>query len=306
MPGDMSSLRSPGRSATWSMLTPGGSSPLSGVANNALTSSATSLIPKPERGYRCPEGFQYGGQFTDKYYSTCGKKLFSLAVSLLTGSSSLANLVSPDLPRELNIGGVPVSPIGRFGQVSAVRKPEIEIPKVGSANFSSFKNGIRNVSREMTEYSQPIARLVRRDGVVLTPLVSASVLRTVPDNRNMEGAAYVSYVSKPAQIGGQELGMFSNSGISALVYVLPNGGTLTVRKTRNLSNGERRKLGRTIADAERMKVSDDAASRLEHIASEMEGPISYEQAFGDLRGPNDMITVYDKKNQETETGSALV
>lgn len=298
LPGNLSAVRSPARSTMWSATTPGGNSAISSFAVNPLARAAAAAIPKPDRGFRCPEGFQFGGQFTDKYFSTCGKKLFALAVSLLAGASRALEVRSPNLPRELNIGGVPVAPIGKLGQVSLVRKPDIEIPKVGSPNFGSYKSAIRNVSSEMTEYSKPVSRLVRRDGVVLTPLVSASVLRTVPDNRNMEGAAYVSYVTKPAQIGGEELGMFSNSGINSLVYVLPNGGTLTLRKTRNLSNGERRKLGKLVAEAQRMQNGSDAAARIEHVAAEMDGPVAYEQSFGDLRGPNDLITVVDPRTKK--------
>lgn len=297
IPGNLSSLRSPGRSAMWSALTPGGASPIPRAGTNSLARAAAAAFPKPDRGFRCPEGFQFGGQFTDKYFSTCGKKLFALAVSLLTGGAQQIGLRSPRLTRELNISGIPLVPIGNPGQVSITRSPDIEIPKVGSKNFGSYKQAIKNVASEMTESAKPVARLVRRDGVVLTPLVSPSVLRTVPDNRNMEDAAYVSYVVKPTQIGGQELGMFSNSGINTLVYVLPNGGTLTLRKTRNLSNGERRKLGKLVAEAERMQNGSDAAARIEHIVAEMDGPIAYEQSFGDLRGPNDMITIIDPKTK---------
>lgn len=298
LPGNMSALRNPARSTMWSAATPGGNSVLPTGSISPLARAAAGAFPKAERGFRCPEGFQFGGQFTDKYFSTCGKKLFSLAVSLLSGVTNAFEARSLGLPRQLNISGVPVTPIGGVGQVSTVRRPDIEIPKVGSPNFGALKNAIRNVSSEMNEYSKPVSRLVRRDGVVLTPLVSPKILRTVPDNRNMEGAAYVSYVSKPNQIGGEELGMFSNSGINSLIYVLPNGGTLTLRKTRNLSNGERRKLGRLVAEAERMRNGDDAAARIEHIAAEMDGPVAYEQFFGDLRGPNDLITVSDPKTKK--------
>jgi len=296
-PGNMSVVRNPGRSALWSAATPGGGSALSGVAN-PLARAAAASVPKPERGFRCPEGFQFGGQFTDKYFSTCGKKLFALALSLLTRGRNIEDLVGTRLPRPIRVSGTSVVPRGEIGQLTFVRDPNIEIPKVGSRNFGAYREAIRNVSSEMGKFDETVSRLVRRDGVVLTPLVSPSVLRTVPDNRNMEGAAYVSYVKKPQQIGGKELGMFSNSGIDALVYVLPNGGTLTLRKTRNLSNGERRKLGKLVAHAEGMTNSNDPAARIEHIASEMDGPVSYEQAFGDLKSPNDMVTVSDPKTKK--------
>jgi hypothetical protein len=293
IPGDLSAVRRPGRSTLWSAITPGGTF----GTPNPLARAAAAIVDKPERGFRCPEGFQFGGRFTDKYYSTCGKKLFELAISLLSGGQTLAELISPTIPRGISVQGRRLRSDATVGQVSMVRKPEINIPKVGSGNFAAFKNAIRNVTDEMTQYAEPVTRLVRRDGVVLNPLVSAKVLRTVPDNRDMEGASYVLYASKPTQIGKDELGVLSNSGIVSVVYVLPNGGTLAIRKTRNLSNGERRRLGRLVAEAEKMPVTDDPAARIEYIAAEMDGPIAYEQSFGDLKGPNDMVTVMDPKTK---------
>lgn len=294
VPGDLSVVRRPGRSTLWSAVTPGGTF----GTPNPLARAAAALVDKPERGFRCPEGFQFGGRFTDKYYSTCGKKLFELALSLLTGGQTIAELVSPNIPRGLSVQGRRLQSSATVGQVSMIRKPDINIPKVGSGNFAAFKNAIRNVTDEMTQYAEPVARLVRRDGVVLSPLVSAKVLRTVPDNRDMEGASYVLYVNKPTQIGNEELGMLSNSGIVSIVYVLPNGGTLAIRKTRNLSNGERRRLGRLVAEAEKMPATNDPAARIEYIAAELDGPVAYEQSFGDLKGPNDMITVVDPKTKK--------
>lgn len=294
VPGDLSLARRPGRSTLWSAVTPGGTF----NTPNPLARAAAALVDKPERGFRCPEGFQFGGRFTDKYYSTCGKKLFELAFSLLTGGQTLSDLVSPSIPRGISVQGRRLESSATVGQVSMIRKPDINIPKVGSGNFAAYKNAVRNVSDEMAQYAMPVTRLVRRDGVVLAPLVSSKVLRTVPDNRDMEGAAYLIYVSKPGQMGSDELGVLSNSGIVSVVYVLPNGGTLSLRKTRNLSNGERRKLGRLVAEAERMRQTDDPAAKIEFIASEMDGPIAYEQSFGDLKGPNDMVTVVDPRTKK--------
>lgn len=47
-PGNISSFRSPGRSTVFSAITPGGGNLPGGAGFGAL---------KPERGYRCPEGF---------------------------------------------------------------------------------------------------------------------------------------------------------------------------------------------------------------------------------------------------------
>lgn len=291
IPGDSSTIRNPLRATIGSLLMPGGRN----VVPNPLARASAGMLSKPERGFRCPEGFQFGGQFTDKYFSTCGKKLFQLALSIGADLGSLRSLTSVNAIRPIRVSGREVTPSRPSDfpqrQISSVRQPEIDIPPVGSGSVASFRKSIERVVEEITSSSKSVARLVRRDGVVLEPLVSARVLRTVPDNRNMEGAAYVFFVKSPTFIGGEEMGMFSNSGIERLVYVLPNGSSLALRKKRNLSNGERRKLGRTIAVAATMPNSENPAARIEYIASEMDGPIAYEQKFPGLDAPNDMVTV---------------
>lgn len=298
VPGNFSRLRRPVRSSIGSALATGPRGLLPGTVSRI----SAGVTPKPDRGFRCPEGFQFGGQFTDKYYSTCGKKLFQLALSIGANFQRYAQLSSAGALRKFRVNGFDFSPSSENGklsisdQISAVRDPQIEIPQVGSYSASKFSEAIKAVVAEMSENSESVSRLVRRDGLVLEPLVSAKVLKTVPDNKSMEDAAYVTFAKTPAYFGGEEMGMFSNSGINSLVYVLPNGGTLGLRKKRNLTNGERRKLGRTISDARQISLAENPAARLEHVASEMDGPIAYEQNFPDIDFPNDMVVVEDKKS----------
>lgn len=302
IPGNLSKLRNPIRSTLGSALATGPR----GLLPSTASRLSLGMTPKPDRGFRCPEGFQFGGQFTDKYYSTCGKKLFQIALSL---GANFERYLSPTLSSalrrmalrgyggsaRLNVGQALVS-----DQISTIRDPRIDIPNVGSFNSSKFAEAIKQVVADMTDSGSQNSRLVRRDGLVLEPLVSPKVLKTVPDNKSMEGAAYVSYADLPGKIGGDEMGMFSNSGVVSIMYVLPNGGTLALRKKRNLSNGERRKLGRTISDARSMDMRDNPAKRLEYVASEMDGPIAYEQNFPGLEYPNDVVTVSDGKTGKTK------
>jgi hypothetical protein len=289
LPGD---LKNPLRSAAWSMLMPGGS----GIPNPLARASAGGF-PKPERGYRCPEGFQFGGRFTDKFYTTCGKRLFELATSIAAGLQNVSELASRNTPRQMGTAGRVIKPLIGNNQVTLMRQPNIMIPKVSRMNFAAYKRAIENVVDEMRPVSGGLARLVRRDGVVLTPVVSSRVLRTVPDNRDMEGAAYIQKIVSASELGKTELGMLSNTGINSVIYVLPDGSTISLRKKRNLSAGERRKLGRTVAEAERMKVGQNPASRLEMVAAEMNGAIAYEQKFENIKNPNDVIEVLLPNNK---------
>ena len=227
-PGNFSSTRSPVRSRIYSALTPGGGNLPGGFG--AL---------KPERGYRCPEGYQYGGRFTDSRFSTCGKQLFDLPGII---GQTIARILRGD-------------PRSNFQRVSG---------------------------RDVTAL---------RDGFVLEPVVSPAVLRTIPDNRDMEGATFVMNAILGDDIGNDELGLLSNSGVENVTYVLAGGSTLTIRKARPLTVGERRKLGKTISAAEKTKRGEDPVERLRMVAAEMGDAIAYEESFENISNPNEIISV---------------
>jgi hypothetical protein len=91
-------------------------------------------------------------------------------------------------------------------------------------------------------------------------------------------------------VGNEELGMLSNTGISSLVYVLPGGSTIGLEKMRKLTVGERRKLGRTVSTAMSMPVGKDPSSRLKFVANEMGDGIGYSESFVGVKNPNQLIS----------------
>ena len=277
-PGNVSSMRSPVRSRIASGLTPGGGRNIPG-GFGAL---------KPERGYRCPEGYQYGGRFTDSRFSTCGKQLFDLPG--LIGRAIASSLRGPaSSNRFQEIRNQRISAMSVSGEIIQSRAPQI--PKVTTANRPRRLQEIDDIIKKMSDVNDVYTRMVRRDGFVLEPVVSPAVLRTIPDNRDMEGASFIMNALMEDSLGNDELGMLSNSGIESLTYVLSGGATLSLSKARALTVGERRKLGRTIATAEKMKNIDDPAQRLKYIASEMENALEYVEDFKNLKNPNELITV---------------
>ena len=145
-----------------------------------------------------------------------------LAISALRTISRAAKLsMSP-------IEGTPLTP-GEYGD-SVIDSRRPQIPRVGN---SDAKKQIENVLQTVRDMSQPnleARRMVRRDGFVLEPVVSNKVLRTIPDNRDMEGAAFILNSNDVQSLGGEELGLLSNTGITKLVYVLPGGSTLSLEK----------------------------------------------------------------------------
>ena len=272
-PGNLSMLRSPIRSTISRALTPG----IPG-------------IPGMRRGAgdgvsRCPEGYQYGGRFTDNRFSTCGQKLFAIPGPIGAVIGAIRRL-----SRALN---PPVSPTSKplseaeYGS-NIVEQRAPQIPKVAMANPQKALAEIKKLVKPLGSTDQPFARLVRRDGFVLEPVVPASVLRTIPDNRDMEGATYMLNVSNPADIGKEELGLLSNTGVTGLKYILPGGSVLTLQKRRQLTVGERRKLGRTVNAAISSSNSDDPASRLKMVANETGEGIGYSESFVGISRPNEI------------------
>jgi hypothetical protein len=275
-PGNTSVIRSPIRSGVFSALTPGG---MSGLSRFGAT--------KPERGYRCPEGYQYGGRFTDSRLSTCGKQLFDVP-------GAIGQAIGRALARSVGGAGTPtpgrrVGALAVTGELIQSRAPQI--PKVGSANRNARRLAVTEIVGAMSGVDTPYTRMVRRDGFVLEPVVSAGVLRTVPDNRDMEGATYITTAFTPENIGVDELGLLSNTGIEKLTYVLSGGSTLSIEKARPLTVGERRKLGKTVNVASKIQNEKDPASRLRYVASEMGDGIRYTESFPEMSDPNEIVEV---------------
>ena len=275
-PGNFSSTRSPIRSRVYSALTPGGGNLPGGFG--AL---------KPERGYRCPEGYQYGGRFTDSRFSTCGKQLFDLPGII---GQTIARILRGD-PRSnfQRVSGRDVTALSVSGDLIQSRAPQI--PKVSVANRQRKNAELDKIVGAMKDVNDSYTRLVRRDGFVLEPVVSPAVLRTIPDNRDMEGATFVMNAILGDDIGNDELGLLSNSGVENVTYVLAGGSTLTIRKARPLTVGERRKLGKTISAAEKTKRGEDPVERLRMVAAEMGDAIAYEESFENISNPNEIISV---------------
>lgn len=278
VPGDTAPLRSPIRSAISRTLTPG--------------SGPRGMNPfaygKPNRGYRCPEGFQYGGRFTDSRFSTCGKQLFdipgTIGAAIGTAIQRTANAVSGRNQTAQRVGALSVS-----GEIIQSRAPQI--PRVSSLNKKLKASNVLSIVSAMSGVSEPYRRMVRRDGFVLEPVVSNAVLRTIPDNRDMEGASFVVTALQKSAIGEDELGLLSNTGIQKLVYVLSGGSTLNIEKARPLTVGERRKLGKTVNVAMQMDNDRDPAARLRFVAQEMGDAIKYSEVFPELQDPNEIVTV---------------
>jgi len=274
IPGDIDPIRSPIRSAIYRTVTPG--KPGGGRGGS---------LPGQNRGYRCPEGYQYGGRFTDSRLSTCGAKLFDIPSPLGMALAALRRAVRGKKPEKVT--GKPLG-AGEYPE-SLIQSRKPQIPKVSVDNRQAAAEQVRKLIADIGATDGKVARMVRRDGFALEPVVPAKVLRAIPDNRDMEGATYLLSALSPQDIGNDELGLLSNTGVRSLVYVLPGGSTLTLEKKRKLSVGERRKLGRTVNTAIESQVGNDPASRLKMVADETGDGIGYTENFVGLKNPNEIV-----------------
>ena len=280
IPGDTSELRSPVRSGIYSALIPGG------VPGGRLSAPSRS-----GRGYRCPEGFQYGGRFTDNRFSTCGQMLFDI----FTLGATVGQILKPPAQRRTT---APDSE-GRINVIQGMTPQErqlvisrsAQIPKIGPADQRRQTSAVQQAIKALQGAEDGTTLMIRRDGFGLRPVVPTSILRTVPDNRNMEGAVFLTAVSKTDSLGKDEMGLLSNTGVQELRYVAENGVQISLTKVRPLTVGERRKLGRTVADVAKMDVSEDATSRLRMLASNSNGGIEYSESLGKISRANDFVEV---------------
>lgn len=276
VPGDLSPVRSPIRSAAWRAVTPGFGGGRGGSR------------PGENRGYRCPEGYQYGGRFTDNRLSTCGAKLFDIPSPL----RAIARAVRA-------AGTLPVGTVagreatGMAAPSGIISRRAPQIPRVGEENSVSTANRLRELKQQIGQYNAssntPVSRMIRKDGFVLQPVVPPSVLRAIPDNRDMEDATYMLSALKSSDIGSEELGLLSNTGMRSLVYVLPKGSSITIEKARQLTVGERRKLGRVVNAAMKLKNDSDPAKRLRYVSDEIGDGIKITEEFIGVRNPNSVV-----------------
>ena len=274
IPGDSDPIRSPVRSAIYRTLTPGKPGGMSG-----------SIPTKPSRGYRCPEGYQYGGRFTDSRLSTCGAKLFDIPSPLGLALMALRRLARK--PKFPDVVTNPLTAGQSPGNLIESRKPQI--PKVSFINSRNANIQIKEMIKQIGQHNGKATRMVRRDGFVLEPVVPAKVLRAIPDNRDMEGATYILSALSPSDIGNDELGLLSNTGVVSLIYVMPGGSTLVLKKQRKLSIGERRKLGRTVNSSMTLNNSKDPGARLKAVARETGEGMGYFENFTGIKNPNEII-----------------
>lgn len=292
VPGDLSKLRSPVRSGAWSAITPG------------LPGAGIGGVRRSGRTHRCPEGYQYGGRFTDNRFSTCGQKLFDIPAALGETIEAIRRRARNASIPSAQVTGRDIGPGAYSGNVIDARRPQI--PRVGVSNPKSSAEQVKKLTADMGQPNVSATRMVRRDGFVLQPVVSAGVLRTIPDNRDMEGATYLQSLKDVGGLGGDELGLLSNTGVSSVRWVLPGGSSISISKVRPLTVGERRKLGRTVNQAIATDNRNNPLARLRLVADETGDGIAVTEDFVGIDNPKKMVTLKNGKTVEKWVAELLL
>lgn len=276
-PGNISPFRSPIRSGLYRAVTPG--KPGLGALRRALTNT--------ERGYRCPAGFEYGGRFTDNNYTTCGAQLFEIPgpLALIARAVRSAN----------NIPSARVESLSQVieGQPSANRTLQIrrmaKIPRNASPNSKAFKKGIDDAIKILKGAPGGEGRMIRKDGIILRPLVPSSVLRQFSGNKDMLDGAMIRAARTPQDISPDDLGLLAGASMSRITYVAPNGALVSIERARPLTVGERRKFGRQLNRAIANDPNDPTIN-IKKFADGTNGAFKYSEDFGKVPEPLELVT----------------
>lgn len=280
-PGNISSGVKPIRSRVYSALVPGGIPGARGVGRL-----------KPNVQARCPSGFEFGGRFTNSNFTTCGAQLFEIPgplALLIRGARRLNN--KPDaLPtaRVENLSEVVE------GQPNNVRTIQIQrmaqIPRTGALRKDEYGKAITEAITTLKKAPAGEGRMIRRDGVVLRPVVPSSVLRSFSGNPDMEDGAMIRAMRTAKNISPDDLALLGGASMSQIHFVAPNGVVISIKRQRQLSVGERRKFPRMLNSLAESSDPFDVTKNIREFAENSQGAFVYSEDFGTVLKPLEFVT----------------
>lgn len=270
-PGNISPITSPIRSRVYGALVPGG-------GGGALSR----LKPNRKRQARCPAGFEFGGRFTDNRFSTCGAQLFEIPGPLELARRAIRATAAPKLPqaRAENLSEV------LEGSPTAARTIQIQrmaqIPRTGAFQKDRFNRSVADSVNLLKGAPKGEGRMIRRDGVILRPVVPSSVLRSFSENPDMVDGAMVRAIQLPADIGADDLALLGGPSMSKIAFVAPNGVTISIERSRPFTIGEKRKFPRMINSLAESSNKDNIIKNIEDFANASEGAFKFNVDSGDI------------------------
>jgi hypothetical protein len=240
LPGDLSDVRSPIRSQIYETLTPGVPGGRRGRGGRLLRGTGRGARNK----FRCPPGFEKGGTFTNSEFSTCGAQILGIATR---GPGAPTDEANRRLSRLANTAGL-VNEIGDLRKntnaVDIIRAAQIPAaPKKGSPTRA--QTSIDLVLARYAEEDFP-TKIVRRDGVILEPVVSVEALGRLNEFDDMaDGSLIEKY--EAGQIGASTVPAFS-AGLRNVFVSIPDAGAVQISRVGGeISDQERAGLLRSFA-----------------------------------------------------------
>ena len=117
--------------------------------------------------------------------------------------------------------------------------------------------------------------MIRRDGVILRPVVPSSVLRSFSENPDMEDGAMIRAIQLPADIGADDLALLGGPSMSKIAFVAPNGVTVSIERSRPFTIGEKRKFPRMINSLAESSNKDNIIKNIEDFAKNSDGAFKF-------------------------------
>ena len=295
-PGNTSVVTSPGRSAVFRTLTPGGGS----GRGRRLAGAGRRLLGRSGRGarnrFRCPPGFENGGTFTDRRFSTCGAQILGIPNfgpgSLLGGTGrALARLA-----RNAEL-------ISSIGDLRSQKNPGVfiraaQIPSTPKkVNVTARATGVNTILNAIGDTRWNI-RVSKRDGVILEPVAGLSFFanQTGDFDDVVDGSLVVrntdaSFDTPEVIEAVQSL----NAGFKDVYFAIPEVGVVRVgREGGELTPAERTSLTRTLPTRISRDADIDPTAGLRGFADDSGGKFVVE--FGNLNEQG-RFTVEQADNQ---------
>ena len=301
LPGDISDIRSPIRSQIYETLTPGGGRGL--PSGRRLIRGAGRTGRGARNKFRCPPGFQKGGTFTNAQFSTCGAQILGIPGKGVGSPSSGAQRALAALARDASL----VREIGDLrsnrNPYDIIRAAQIPVaPKKGSPTRRQISINTVLARADEQDFS---VRAVRRDGVILEPVVSLQALGKLDEFDDLaDGTLIDRYES--GQIGKDIVPAFS-TGLRDIYVDIPESGAVRVSRVGGeLSPTEVESLRRVFPTSLRRAADlPDPSAAIRNYADGTDGRLTVE--FGELK--NNKFEVSVNKNElirvQTAGGKSL-
>ena len=300
LPGDLSDLRSPVRSAIFEALTPG---PPGRGGRRGVVGGGSGARNK----FRCPPGFQAGGTFTNSNFSTCGLRVLGIPSggpgAFQPEVASAVRELADDADLRRSVGDLRTNRNARAiienSQIPAAPK-EVSI-------------GNRQASIDLIVSlidADPNAdfgrRFVRRDGVILDLVLPNDTLAGLGEFDDMNDGVIVlnENLREEAQIG-QEIIPVMGTGLRAVVFHVPGQGTMSLRRVGgDLTDDERNGLAAAWAASltSSQRRSSDPTAALRNFAENSDGRYTLDENISSGGAGEDAESAFNRELVVVENG----